>query len=176
MLFIFLSIGTSGTVINIGWLTTEILGMILRFARHTLQYSCALTFIFRNNFTGSDELVTKIPNSQLSNIRISNRSRMKFSQVKQQLYFKYEDVERIPSLVDEIRNEIAATCPEVITDGSREFLVKWVDFGEKHVQVLVDCRLKNPPIGEKYYAARQKVLEAIARAVNRRDVTFRQSK
>lgn len=113
-----------------------------------------------------------MPNSQLSDIRISNRSRMKFSQVKQHLYFSYEDVKRVPSLVDEIRNEIAETCPEVITDGSREFLVKWVDFREKYVEVLVDCRLKKPPIGEEYYAARQKVLEAIARAVQRRDVTF----
>lgn len=101
---------------------------------------------------------------------------MKFSQVKQHLYFKYDDVGRVPSLVDEIRNEIAATCPDVITDGSREFLVKWVDFGEKQVEVLVDCRVRLPPIGEKYYEARQKILEAIARAVHRRDVTFRQTK
>ena len=97
---------------------------------------------------------------------------MKFSQVKQHLYFKYEDIEKVPSLVDEIRNEIAATCPEVITDGSREFLVKWVAFGEKFVEVLVDCRLTSPPIGERYYEARQKVLEAIARAAHKRNVTF----
>ena len=97
---------------------------------------------------------------------------MKFSSVKQQLYFKYEDIERVPTLVDEIRNEIAASCPEVITDGSREFLVKWVDFGKVNVEVLVDCRLRTPPIGEVYYNARQKVLEAIARAVQRRDMTF----
>ena len=49
--------GTSGKVVSMGWFTTEI--------------------------RGSNELVTSIPNTQLFNIRISNRSRMKFSQVKQ---------------------------------------------------------------------------------------------
>ncbi len=137
----------------------------------SLQFN-PLPSVFFLQFVGDDELVTKIPNSQLSDIRISNRSRMNFSQVKQHLYFKYEDIEKVSSLVDEIRNEIATTCPEVITDGSREFLVKWVAFGEKSVEVLVDCRLTSPPIGERYFDARQKVLEAIARAVHRRDVSF----
>ena len=104
---------------------------------------------------GSDELVTRIPNSQLSNIRISNRSRMKFSQVKQNLRFKYQDLDEIPDLLDEIREEISASCPKVITDGSHVFRVRWTDFGAKHVEVIVDCRLRYPPGGEKYFEARQ---------------------
>mmetsp|Transcript_29985 Transcript_29985/g.57326 ORF Transcript_29985/g.57326 Transcript_29985/m.57326 type:complete len:370 (+) Transcript_29985:125-1234(+) len=47
--------GTSGTVKSVGWLSTEI--------------------------RGGDEIVTKIPNTQLSNIRVSNLSRMRQSQV-----------------------------------------------------------------------------------------------
>ena len=53
--------------------------------------------------TGFDEVITKIPNTQLSDIRISNRSRLKFSQVKQKLRFRYEDIDKIPSLVEDIR-------------------------------------------------------------------------
>ena len=97
---------------------------------------------------------------------------MKFSQVKQTLRFRYQDLEIIPDLVNEIRLEIAASCPKVITDGSRVFRVKWVDFCDDHVEVLVDCRLRNPPTGEQYYEARQGVLEAIARATKRKNVEF----
>jgi len=143
---ILLGDGTSGTVTNMGWLNTEI--------------------------RGTDELVIKIPNTQLADIRTSNRSRAKFSQVKQYLHFKYDDLDKIPSLVNEIRDEIVASCPKVIKDGSRPFYVKWVDFDRDHVKVLVDCRLRNPPSGEKYYEARQGILEAIARAVRREKIDF----
>jgi hypothetical protein len=125
---------------------------------------------------GSDELVTKIPNTQLSNIRISNRSRMQFSQVKQQLNFKHEDMGRIPDVCAVIRKEIASSCPKVVTDASKTFQVKWLDFGKDGVEVIVDCRLKTPPIGEEYYDARQGILEAIARAVKASGVEFAKKK
>ena len=144
------------------------------------QKHCARTSYASSDFyvalIGSDELITKIPNTHLSDIRISNRSRMKFSQVKQQLNFKHEDMGRIPDLCAEIRKEIAASCPKVVTDGSRTFRVKWVDFGKDSVEVTVDCRLNTPPIGEEYYEARQIVLEAIAKAVQRSGVEFAKKK
>ena len=97
---------------------------------------------------------------------------MRFSQVKQTLRFRYQDLDKIPDLVNDIREEIAASCPKVITDGSRTFRVKWVDFCDDHVEVLVDCRLRNPPSGDNYYEARQGVLEAIARATKKKRVEF----
>ena len=97
---------------------------------------------------------------------------MKLSQVKQNLHFKYEDLEKIPDLVVEIQHEIASSCPKVITDGSRPFRVKWVDFGPNHIEVMVDCRLRNPPMGDGYYEARQEILEAISRAVRKNGVDF----
>lgn len=143
---IMLGDGTSGIVRKMGWLSTEIQGF--------------------------DELVTTIPNTQLSDVRISNKSRMKFSRVKQNLHFRYLDLDKIPGLVDEIKGEIAKSCPKVVTDGSHTFRVRFVDYAADHVVVLVDCRLRNPPSGEKYYEARQGVLEAIARAVKRKGVQF----
>jgi len=113
---------------------------------------------------GFDEVITKIPNTQLSDIRISNRSRMMYSQVKQRLRFDYEAIDMIPQLCEEIREEISLSCPKVVTDGSRTFRVKWTDYQSDHVEVVVDCRLRNGPSGEKYYEARQGILEAIARA------------
>jgi hypothetical protein len=101
---------------------------------------------------------------------------MQFSQVKQQLNFKHEDMGRIPDLCDRIRMEIAASCPKVVTDGSKTFQVKWLDFGKDSIEVIVDCRLKTPPIGEAYYDARQGILEAIARAVKASGVEFAKKK
>ena len=143
---ILLGDGTTGIVTYMGWLNTEIRGF--------------------------DEVITKIPNTQLSDIRISNRSRMIYSQVKQRLRFEYEAIDLIPELCEEIREEIARSCPKVITDGSRTFRVKWTDYQSDHVEVVVDCRLRNGPSGEKYYEARQGILEAIARAVKKRGIKF----
>ena len=143
---ILLGDGTTGIVTYMGWLNTEIRGF--------------------------DEVITKIPNTQLSDIRISNRSRMIYSQVKQRLRFEYEAIDIIPELCEEIREEIARSCPKVVTDGSRTFRVKWTDYQSDHVEVVVDCRLRNGPSGEKYYEARQGILEAIARAVKKRGIKF----
>ena len=118
-----------------GWLTTDIRGELWHNVANQFLSFHVLTLTLLG--TGSDELITKIPNSQLSNIRISNRSRMKFSQVKQQLNFKHEDMGRIPNLCDEIRKEIAASCPKVVSDGSKTFSVKWVDFERTALKSLL---------------------------------------
>lgn len=75
-------------------------------------------------------------------------------------------------MVQAIKEEIATSCPKVVTDGSRVFRVRWIDYEHDHVKVLVDCRLRNPPTGEKYFKARQGVLEAIARAVRKEGMNF----
>ncbi len=117
-------------------------------------------------------MVTSIPNSQLSNIRVTNRSNQKYSQVKQTLRFDYSDVEHITTIVAGIKEEIRASCPEVITDGSHPFRVVWSNFEVDHLEVSVDCRLRCPPIGDKYVEARQNILVAIARAVNKMGHAF----
>ncbi|KAL3799966.1 hypothetical protein HJC23_007439 [Cyclotella cryptica] len=138
--------GTSGTVTNVGWLSTEI--------------------------RGSDEIVTKIPNTQLSDIRVSNLSRVKLSQVKQNLCFKYDYLDDIPELVHEIKKEIPLSCDKVIIDGSRPFRVKWVGYRPDGLEVVVDCRLKVPLTSSAYHDARQDIMEAIARVVKRKGIKF----
>mmetsp|Transcript_17898 Transcript_17898/g.41075 ORF Transcript_17898/g.41075 Transcript_17898/m.41075 type:complete len:460 (-) Transcript_17898:161-1540(-) len=141
---IILGDGTSGTVTRMRWLQTEIKGV--------------------------DEMITSIPNSQLSGVRICNKSRMKYSGVQQKLLFSYEDIDKIPQLVVDIKDEIRQSCPKVITNGSRPFGVSWTDYGPQHLTVSIDCRLANPPSGSDYYDARQGVLEAIARAMKKNGV------
>ncbi len=138
--------GTTGVVKNIGWLNTFI--------------------------KGGDELVTSIPNTQLSNIRVTNKSHLRYSQVKQTLRFDYSDVHRIPDLVNAIKEEIRSSCPEVVTDGSHPFRVVWTNFEADHLEISVDCRLRCPPIGDRYFDTRQKILVAIARAVKKMEFNF----
>lgn len=121
---------------------------------------------------GGDEVITKIPNSQLANQRVSNLSRMQRSQVTQTLRFEYEDLPKMPELLESIKQEIQQACPNVITDGSRPFRANLNSFNADHIEVVVDTRHNLPPIGKVYFDNRQQVLEAIARAVAKHNVKF----
>lgn len=120
---------------------------------------------------GPDDAKVVVPNKALVDKEISNLSRVKTSQVKQTLKFKYEDVHKLPQLMVTVKEEIKRSCPEVITDGSRPFRAHWTDFGSK-LEVVVDCHLNVPPTEEKYWDARQEMLVAIARAVEQEGLEF----
>mmetsp|Transcript_16101 Transcript_16101/g.16289 ORF Transcript_16101/g.16289 Transcript_16101/m.16289 type:complete len:80 (+) Transcript_16101:158-397(+) len=70
----------------------------------------------------------------------------------------------MPELVAAIRAEIVASCPELISDGSRPFRVHWSGIGEGHVEVEVDCRFRVSPGSDAYCEVRQELLGALARA------------
>ena len=134
-----------------------------------------ISWISRNNslcFIGDDEIVTKIPNTQLADIRVSNLSSLKISQVKQTLHFAYNYLNDIPELVNDIKSEITKSCHKVITDGSRSFRVTWVGYNPAGLEVVVNCKLKVPPKSGAYHTARQEIMEAIARVVKRKGVEF----
>ena len=75
---------------------------------------------------------------------MSNLSRLKRSQVKQQLWFAYDDLDKLPTVIENIKTEIGASCPSLITDGSRPFRVIWSDYRDDHLEVSVDCRFRHP--------------------------------
>jgi len=138
--------GIKGKIIKVGWLET----------------------IIREG----DSTFTVIPNSMLAGNKISNLSRVKISQVAQTLRFHYEDADKIPAVIESIKKEIKISCPELITNGLRPFRVYWTDFKEDHLEVMVNTNFYIPPLGDKYYINRQKVLMAISRAVKEHGVTF----
>jgi small-conductance mechanosensitive channel len=140
--------GTSGRIIKMGWMET-----VLR---------------------GGDNIITSIPNSQLASQKISNLSRVRLAQVKQTLRFHYNDADEIPGLLQTIRREVQASCPQLITNGSRPFRVYFTNFNEDHLEVMVDTHHSVKPIGDEYWNARQLVLLAIARAVKLHGVQFAQ--
>jgi small-conductance mechanosensitive channel len=121
---------------------------------------------------GGDEIITKIPNTQLANQRVSNLSRVPRCQVTQTLRFPYETLPIMPELLESIKQEIEAACPDLIKDGSRPYRANMNAFNADHIEVVVDTRYNLPPIGKVYFDNRQTVLEAIAKAVSKHNVKF----
>jgi len=143
---ILLGDGTKGHVTRMGWMETVI--------------------------RGPDELSVRIPNSQVYAQRIINISRMKQCQVEQTLRFKYEDLDRIQNIFQDIKKGIEKLCPTLITDGSRPYRINVVDFCPDHVSVKLNCHFDTPPTGPAYAENRQKVLMAVAMAMKKNDAQF----
>lgn len=138
--------GIEGIVVNLGWLETHV----------------------RQN----DEVMLTVPNSDLASERLSNLSRLTKCQVRQVLRIDYKDVKKIPKLCDDIKSEIRAACPALIDDGSRPFRAHWVGYEDLSLNVVVDAHFAVRPLGDSYWDNRQKVLEAINRAVEKNGATF----
>lgn len=125
--------GNTGTIVKLGWLETVV--------------------------RGSDEVMMSIPNTDLVKQQVSNLSRVRYSQVKQVLRFKYKDAGKLPALLTSIKEEIQLTCPELITDGSRPFRAHWTDYGTDYLEVIVDAHFLVKPVGDAYFDNRQRVLQ-----------------
>ena len=123
-------------------------------------------------FVGSDGIVTRIPNGQIVHQRVQNLSRTKTCQVKQTLWFKYEDIDKVPAVMEAIKEEIKQSCPELIKDGSRPFRAVWTTFQNDHLEAVVNVHFNLKPIGDAYHNNRQVVLQAVARAAKKNGVEF----
>ena len=143
---ILLADGTTGTVQKLGWLNTHL--------------------------RRADELVVRIPNTQISGTRVANISRARLSTVKQALAISYDDVDKLPSLIEDIKKEIRASCPTLIDDGSRSFQVFFTEYKDYSVEVLVSAHFRTKPFCDAYYTVKEQVLLAIRRATVRNDVKF----
>lgn len=121
---------------------------------------------------GYDEIITKVPNSEVANQKVSNISRISRSQVKQVLYLDYKDIAKIGSLITDIKTEIARSCPKLVTDGTRPFWCHWREFKETNLEVVVDTHFLIRHGCAQYFDTKQAVLEAIARAARKNDVKF----
>jgi small-conductance mechanosensitive channel len=121
---------------------------------------------------GNDDIMLTVPNTELQGSQVSNLSRIHICQVYQTLRFKYSDASKLPKLLHDIKCEIRASCPTVITDGSRPFRCYWTNFQSNYLEVVVDAHFRIRPIGDAYYENRQRVLFAIDRAVAMNEVKY----
>ena len=144
---ILLQDGTQGIVQKLGWLNTHV--------------------------RRGDELVVRIPNSQISGTRTANVSRVRLSQVQQTLAIRYEDLNKLPQLVKSIKEEIRLACGStLIDDGFRSFRVHWRGYKNYYLEVVVDAHFRVKPSCDAYFETREQVLQAIARATEKSGVLF----
>jgi small-conductance mechanosensitive channel len=134
--------GTEGTVVSIGLIETELLG--------------------------SDHVPMRVPNSQIVGKRISMFSKVTKSQVKQTLRFKYQDLDKLPTILQDIQQKIKSVCDDKLTSASARLTTYEAD----HIQVSVSCSFDIKPGTSEYAETREKVLFAIADAVKKNDVEF----
>jgi len=121
---------------------------------------------------GYDEIISRVPNSQVANQKVQNISRIGRSQVKQFIYFDYKDIDKIPDVIQDIKVEIAHSCPKLVVDGSRPFWCHWREFKQEKLEVVVDTHFTIQHGSTEYFDTKQKVLEAIARAAKKNEVRF----
>lgn len=138
--------GTSGQVIKMGWMQTTL-----------------------RNY---DDLVEVIPNSDLGNQRVKNLSRVKKCRLRQKLRFRYEDAEKLKTLLPDIIEEIKKDCESVIADGSSPLRAVWTDYEADHLQILVEAHFNLPPFGTAFHTNRQTFNFAIYNAVRKHGVQF----
>jgi hypothetical protein len=76
--------------------------------------------------------------------------------VKQTLWFSYKDIDKMPALMEAIKDEVKEACGEfLITDGSRPYRAHWRDFASDHLEVVVDVHFDIPHAGQAYWDNKQ---------------------
>ena len=165
--------GFAGNIVKLGWLETVIRGRYVLCSMYPLSLCFCIcrytryTLTDRRSFFLSDEIMISIPNADLLKERLSNLSRVRHSQVKQVLRLRYDDVDKIPPLIEQIKHEIKKNCPSLILDGSRPFRVHWTAMNHDHCEITVDTRHMIKPVGDAYLDNKQNVLTAIYTALKR---------
>lgn len=124
---------------------------------------------------GNDEMVLRIPNTQIARTRIANVSRQRLSNVQVTLDISYTEIGKLKQLVDDIRSNLLDTLDvyaTLITDNSRPFRVHWREVTETSLVVVVDTHLRVKPFSDEYWNTRQEIFFAIARAAEKNDIKF----
>jgi len=119
---------------------------------------------------GWDNIVTRIPNAQLTSARISNLSRVNQSRLKQYLRFQYKDLDQLPDVLSDIKEEIRLSCPKLIPEKS--FYAVLVSYEADHIRTLILAHFSIKPVTREFVYNRQEFLLAIARATKRHNVSF----
>ena len=116
---------------------------------------------------GNDNSFIDIPHTQLAKSRIVNLSRMKFSQVSQEIRLQNRGVDKIKELLEDIKSEIRASCPKLVDDGSQPFRVHWTNIEKDSIVISIESHFQISRLGNEYWDNRQNVLIAISRAVEK---------
>jgi hypothetical protein len=92
--------------------------------------------------------------------------------LRQNLRFKHSDLDKLPALFADIKQEIIASCPKVISDGSKSFHTVLTSFEADHIQAMVLAHFEIQPVTAEFIRNRHDVMMAIVRAMKRHDIEF----
>ena len=95
---------------------------------------------------------------------------MTTSQVKQTLWFRYDDINKIPVILQSIEEQIKKDCNA--DDKLLSVHALWTEFKEDHLEVVVSAQFSVNPTASEYNETKQNVLFAIAEAVHKNNVEF----
>ncbi|KAL3901261.1 MAG: hypothetical protein SGARI_006098, partial [Bacillariaceae sp.] len=126
---------------------------------------------------GHDDIV-RVPNTQIAGARIANVSRQRLAAVQVTLDISYQEIPKLPALVNQIKDNIVEAArmtgseDSLVMDGSRPFRVHWREMKEWSVQVVIDTHLRVRPLSNEYWDLRQAILFAISRATEANNIKF----
>lgn len=155
-----------GLLLN-GWDAIEV-GEYVRFQDGT-EGNIVYIGLMETELLGPDHVPIRVPNSQIVGKRVSMYSKVTKSQVKQTLRFKYQDLHKIPTLLQNIQQEIKSVSDD---DKLLSADVRLTSYEADHISVSVSCSFDIKPGTSEYAQVREKVLLAIADAVKKNDVEF----
>lgn len=113
----------------------------------------------------------RIPNSQLLHQRVTNISQAKRSQVKQILRFEYSDLNKIPVILQDIKEQVKVSCPKLVCEGAI-YRAVITSFEADHVQAVLHFHFDIPAETEASNQNQQQVLLVIARGMDEHGVEF----
>lgn len=119
---------------------------------------------------GFDNIITRIPNSQLTSARIQNLSRVKQSRLKHTVRFRYDDIEKLPDVLKDIKEEIRLSCPKLAT--KRPFHAVLISYEADHINCMVLAHFDIQPSTGAFINNRHDFLLAIARAMRKHNISF----
>eukprot|EP00529_Nitzschia_sp_RCC80_P033549 CAMPEP_0113498976 /NCGR_PEP_ID=MMETSP0014_2-20120614/31489_1 /TAXON_ID=2857 /ORGANISM="Nitzschia sp." /LENGTH=208 /DNA_ID=CAMNT_0000393095 /DNA_START=109 /DNA_END=735 /DNA_ORIENTATION=- /assembly_acc=CAM_ASM_000159 len=136
--------------------------------------------VFHTHIRTSDEKIVRVPNAFIaSSKRLANVSRQTFSSVQLTLELSYQDMEKVPNLVKDMKEQIEhgvmiLTGDEhtIVKDGTRPYRVHWRDVTYRGIQIVVDIHLRMPPNKDLYFDTRQAILIAISKSCSKHDITY----
>lgn len=118
-----------------------------------------------------DSSVIDVPNTQLGSQRVINISRTNTCRVLTTLRFEYKDLQAIPTALEAAKEEIAKTCPKLITKG-KPYRAMVSSFERDYVEATFNCNFELPPTGEEFWANREQMFLAIDRGVRKMNIQY----
>ena len=136
--------------------------------------------VFHTHIRTSDEKIVRVPNAYIaSSKRLANVSRQTFSSVQLTLELSYNDMNKVPDLVQDMKDQIehdvmilTGNEHTIVKDGTRPYRVHWRDVSYRGIQIVIDIHLRMPPNKDLYFDTRQAILIAISKSCSKHDITY----